>query len=179
LLLFIDNVFRYMLAGTKSRPARRCRRRWLPAHAGHRDGRPRGADHLDQKARSPQWQAVFVPADDYTDPAIATTSPTWGPVSLSRAIVERGIYPRSIRSIPSHISHPRDRREEHYRVARGCAAVLQRNKDCRTYIAILGPDELSEDDKLLVARARKIERFLSQRVFVAEIFTNRPASTCR
>jgi F-type H+-transporting ATPase subunit beta len=121
-------------------------------------------------------QAVFVPADDYTDPAIATTFAHLGAtVALSRAIVERGIYPAvdPLDSFSRYLT-PDVVGEEHYRVARGVQQVLQRNKELQDIIAILGPDELSEDDKLLVARARKIERFLSQPFFVAEVFTNRP-----
>ena len=121
-------------------------------------------------------QAVFVPADDYTDPAITTTFAHLGAtVSLSRAIVERGIYPAvdPLDSFSRFLT-PEIVGEEHYRVARGVQQVLQRNKELQDIIAILGMDELSEDDKLLVARARKIERFLSQPFFVAEVFTNRP-----
>jgi F-type H+-transporting ATPase subunit beta len=121
-------------------------------------------------------QAVFVPADDYTDPAIATTFAHLGAtVSLSRAIVERGIYP-AVDPLDSfsRVLTPEVVGDEHYRVARGVQQVLQRNKELQDIIAILGPDELSEDDKLVVARARKIERFLSQPFFVAEVFTNRP-----
>jgi len=121
-------------------------------------------------------QAVFVPADDYTDPAITTTFAHLGAtVSLSRAIVERGIYPAvdPLDSFSRFLT-PDIVGEEHYRVARGVQQVLQRNKELQDIIAILGMDELSEDDKLLVARARKVERFLSQPFFVAEVFTNRP-----
>jgi F-type H+-transporting ATPase subunit beta len=121
-------------------------------------------------------QAVFVPADDYTDPAVATTFAHLGAtVSLSRAIVERGIYP-AVDPLDSfsRILSPDVVGEEHYRVARGVQQLLQRNKELQDIIAILGMDELSEDDKLVVARARKVERFLSQPFFVAEVFTNRP-----
>jgi vacuolar-type H+-ATPase catalytic subunit A/Vma1 len=121
-------------------------------------------------------QAVFVPADDYTDPAVATTFAHLGAtVSLSRAIVERGIYP-AVDPLDSfsRILSPDVVGEEHYRVARGVQQLLQRNKELQDIIAILGMDELSEDDQLVVARARKVERFLSQPFFVAEVFTNRP-----
>src|SRR5712691_2430697 len=154
-LLFIDNVFRYMLAGSEvSALLGR-----LPSAVGYQPTLATEMGDLEERITSTKKgsitsvQAVFVPADDYTDPAIATTFAHLGAtVSLSRDIVG----------------------EEHYRVARGVQQVLQRNKELQDIIAILGPDELSEDDKVLVARARKIERFLSQPFFVAEIFTNRP-----
>src|SRR5438094_186146 len=140
------------------------------------DGLVRGHEVRDTGAPITAVQAVFVPADDYTDPAITTTFAHLGAtVSLSRAIVERGIYPAvdPLDSFSRFLT-PEIVGEEHYRVARGVQQVLQRNKELQDIIAILGMDELSEDDKLLVARARKIERFLSQPFFVAEVFTNRP-----
>src|SRR3989442_15379658 len=115
-------------------------------------------------------RAGSVPAADYTAPAVATTFAHLGAtVSLSRQIVDRGIYP-AVDPLDSfsRILQPDIVGEEHYRVARGVQQVLQRNKELQDIIAILGPDELSEDDKLTVARARKIERFLSQPMFVSE-----------
>jgi F-type H+-transporting ATPase subunit beta len=177
-LLFIDNVFRYMLAGSEvSALLGR-----MPSAVGYQPTLATEMGDLEERITSTKKgsitsvQAVFVPADDYTDPAIATTFAHLGAtVSLSRAIVERGIYPAvdPLDSFSRFLT-PDIVGEEHYRVARGVQQVLQRNKELQDIIAILGPDELSEDDKLLVARARKIERFLSQPFFVAEIFTNRP-----
>jgi F-type H+/Na+-transporting ATPase subunit beta len=177
-LLFIDNVFRYMLAGSEvSALLGR-----LPSAVGYQPTLATEMGDLEERITSTKKgsitsvQAVFVPADDYTDPAIATTFAHLGAtVSLSRAIVERGIYPAvdPLDSFSRFLT-PDVVGDEHYRVARGVQQVLQRNKELQDIIAILGPDELSEDDKLLVARARKIERFLSQPFFVAEVFTNRP-----
>jgi F-type H+-transporting ATPase subunit beta len=121
-------------------------------------------------------QAIFVPADDYTDPAPATTfAHLDATTNLSRAIAERGIYPAvDPLASTSRILDPRIIGDEHYRVARAVKQNLQRYKDLQDIIAILGVDELSEDDKLSVARARKLEKFLSQPFFVAEQFTGRP-----
>jgi F-type H+-transporting ATPase subunit beta len=121
-------------------------------------------------------QAIYVPADDYTDPAPATTfAHLDATTNLSRAIVDRGIYPAvDPLASSSRILDPHVVGEEHYGVARSVKQVLQRYKDLQDIIAILGIDELSEDDKLAVARARKIERFLSQPFFVAEQFTGTP-----
>src|SRR5712664_1568200 len=177
-LFFVDNIFRYMLAGSEvSALLGR-----LPSAVGYQPTLATEMGDLEERITSTKKgsitsvQAVFVPADDYTDPAIATTFAHLGAtVSLSRAIVERGIYPAvdPLDSFSRFLT-PDIVGEEHYRVARGVQQVLQRNKELQDIIAILGPDELSEDDKVLVARARKIERFLSQPFFVAEIFTNRP-----
>ncbi|MDE3157009.1 MAG: F0F1 ATP synthase subunit beta, partial [Acidobacteriota bacterium] len=118
-------------------------------------------------------QAIYVPADDYTDPAPATTfAHLDATTNLSRAIVELGIYPAvDPLASTSRILDPRIIGEDHYTVARQVKQVLQRYKDLQDIIAILGIDELSEDDKLTVARARKIQKFLSQPFFVAEQFT--------
>jgi F-type H+-transporting ATPase subunit beta len=120
-------------------------------------------------------QAIYVPADDYTDPAPATTfAHLDATTNLSRTIAERGIYPAvDPLASSSRILDPRVIGEEHYRVARQVKQNLQRYKDLQDIIAILGVDELSEDDKLAVARARKLEKFLSQPFFVAEQFTGR------
>ena len=121
-------------------------------------------------------QAVYVPADDLTDPAPATTfAHLDSTIVLSRALSELGIYPAvDPLDSTSTVLDPRIVGEEHYRVTRGVQQVLQRYKDLQDIIAILGVDELSFEDKLLVARARKIQRFLSQPFFVAETFTGRP-----
>jgi F-type H+-transporting ATPase subunit beta len=118
-------------------------------------------------------QAIYVPADDYTDPAPATTfAHLDATTNLSRQIAELGIYPAvDPLASTSRILDPRVLGEEHYNVARSVKQILQRYKDLQDIIAILGIDELSEDDKLTVARARKIQRFLSQPFFVAEQFT--------
>jgi F-type H+-transporting ATPase subunit beta len=118
-------------------------------------------------------QAIYVPADDLTDPAPATTfAHLDGTVTLSRALTEIGIYPAvDPLDSTSRILDPAVVGEEHYNVARGVQKMLQRYKDLQDIIAILGMDELSEDDKLIVSRARKIQRFLSQSFFVAEVFT--------
>ena len=177
-LLFIDNVFRYTLAGSEvSALLGR-----MPSAVGYQPTLATEMGDLQERITSTKKgsitsvQAVFVPADDYTDPAVATTFAHLGAtVSLSRAIVERGIYP-AVDPLDSfsRILSPDVVGEEHYRVARGVQQLLQRNKELQDIIAILGIDELSEDDKLVVARARKVERFLSQPFFVAEVFTNRP-----
>ena len=121
-------------------------------------------------------QAIYVPADDYTDPAPATTfAHLDATTNLSRAIVELGIYPAvDPLASTSRILDPRIIGDEHYNVARAVKQVLQRYKDLQDIIAILGIDELSEEDKLTVARARRIQRFLSQPFFVAEQFTGLP-----
>jgi F-type H+-transporting ATPase subunit beta len=120
-------------------------------------------------------QAVYVPADDYTDPAPVTTfAHLDATISLERSIAEQGLYPAvDPLASTSRILDPRIVGEEHYRVARGVQQVLQRYRDLQDIIAILGIDELSEEDKLTVARARKIQRFFSQPMFVAAQFTGR------
>jgi F-type H+-transporting ATPase subunit beta len=121
-------------------------------------------------------QAVYVPADDYTDPAPATTfAHLDATTNLDRRISDLGIYPAvDPLASTSRILDPHVVGEEHYRVARGVQAVLQRYRELQDIIAILGMDELSDEDKLTVARARKIQRFLSQPFFVAEVFTGTP-----
>jgi F-type H+-transporting ATPase subunit beta len=121
-------------------------------------------------------QAIYVPADDYTDPAPATTfSHLDATTNLERKIAELGIYPAvDPLASTSRILDPRIVGEEHYRVAREVKRILQRYKDLQDIIAILGIDELAEEDKLIVSRARKIQKFLSQPFFVAEQFTNIP-----
>jgi F-type H+-transporting ATPase subunit beta len=121
-------------------------------------------------------QAVYVPADDYSDPApVATFTHLDATIALERSIVEKGIYPAvDPLASTSRILDPNIVGEDHYRTAREVQRVLQRYKDLQDIIAILGIDELSEDDKLIVSRARKIERFFSQPFFVAERFTGIP-----
>ena len=121
-------------------------------------------------------QAVYVPADDLTDPAPATTFAHLDATTvLSRAIVEQGIYPAvDPLESTSRILDPKIVGEEHYQVARGVQEILQRYKELQDIIAILGMDELSDEEKLIVDRARKIQRFLSQPFFVAEVFTGSP-----
>jgi F-type H+-transporting ATPase subunit beta len=121
-------------------------------------------------------QAVYVPADDYSDPApVATFTHLDATVALERSIAEKSIYPAvDPLASTSRILDPRIVGEDHYKTAREVQQVLQRYKDLQDIIAILGIDELGEDDKLLVSRARKIERFFSQPMFVAEQFTNIP-----
>jgi F-type H+-transporting ATPase subunit beta len=121
-------------------------------------------------------QAVYVPADDYTDPAPVTTfAHLDATISLERSIVEMGIFPAvDPLTSTSRILDPTIVGQTHYQVARRCQHVLQRYKDLQDIIAILGIDELSEEDKLLVGRARKVQRFFSQPMFVAEVFTNIP-----
>jgi F-type H+/Na+-transporting ATPase subunit beta len=120
-------------------------------------------------------QAVYVPADDYSDPApVATFTHLDATIALERSIVEKGIYPAvDPLTSTSRILDPLIVGEEHYTTAREVQRVLQRYKDLQDIIAILGVDELSEDDKLIVSRARKIERFFSQPFYVAQVFTGR------
>src|SRR5918911_1305013 len=174
-LLFIDNIFRFTQAGSEvSTLLGR-----MPSAVGYQ---PTLADEMGDlqeritstKGRSiTSLQAVYVPADDYTDPAPHTTFAHLDAVTvLSRAIVERGIYPAvDPLASTSRILAPEYVGQEHYAVAREVQRILQRYKDLQDIIAILGMDELSEEDKVTVARARKIQRFLSQPFFVAEQFT--------
>nr|MDA8088271.1 F0F1 ATP synthase subunit beta [Nitrospiraceae bacterium] len=129
-----------------------------------------------KKGAITSMQAIYVPADDLTDPAVATAfTHLDGTVVLSRQIAELGIYPAvDPLDSTSRILDPKVIGEEHYSVARQVQMVLQRYKELQDIIAILGMEELSEDDKLVVSRARKIQRFLSQPFHVAEVFTGRP-----
>jgi F-type H+/Na+-transporting ATPase subunit beta len=174
-LLFVDNIFRFVQAGSEvSTLLGR-----MPSAVGYQ---PTLADEMGElqeritstKGRSiTSLQAIYVPADDITDPAPHTTFAHLDATTvLSRAIVEQGIYPAvDPLDSTSRILDPRYIGEEHYRVARQVQEILQRYKDLQDIIAILGVDELSEEDKLIVSRARKIQRFLSQPFFVAEQFT--------
>ena len=174
-LLFIDNIFRFTQAGSEvSALLGR-----VPSAVGYQPTLQTEMGALQERITSTRngsitsVQAVYVPADDLTDPAPATTFAHLDATTvLSRAIVEQGIYPAvDPLESTSRILDPRIVGDEHYQVARGVQEILQRYKELQDIIAILGMDELSEDDKLLVSRARKIQRFLSQPFFVAEQFT--------
>ena len=177
-LLFIDNMFRFVQAGSEvSALLGR-----MPSAVGYQPTLSTEMGALQERITSTKraaitsLQAIYVPADDITDPAPATTMTHLDAVTvLSRAIASRGIYPAvDPLASTSRILDPGVVGEEHYRVARDVQAVLQRYKELQDIIAILGIDELSDDDKLAVSRARKIERFLSQPFFVAEAFTGTP-----
>ncbi|MBI5838237.1 MAG: F0F1 ATP synthase subunit beta [Candidatus Eisenbacteria bacterium] len=176
-LLFIDNIFRFTQAGSEvSALLGR-----MPSAVGYQPTLGTEMGQLQERITSTRKgsitsvQAIYVPADDLTDPAPATAfSHLDATTVLDRRIVELGIYPAvDPLSSTSRILDPRVVGDEHYAVARQVQRVLQRYKDLQDIIAILGIDELSEDDKILVARARKIQRFLSQPFFVAEAFTGR------
>ncbi|MBI4092891.1 MAG: F0F1 ATP synthase subunit beta [Candidatus Kerfeldbacteria bacterium] len=176
-LLFIDNIFRFTQAGSEvSALLGR-----IPSAVGYQPTLAEEMGELQERITSTtkgsitSVQAIYVPADDLTDPAPATTfGHLDSTVVLSRALTELGIYPAvDPLDSTSTILDPLIVGEEHYAVARGVQKVLQRYKDLQDIIAILGIEELPEEDKLLVARARKIQRFLSQPFFVAEVFTGR------
>ncbi|MFN2415517.1 MAG: F0F1 ATP synthase subunit beta [Pyrinomonadaceae bacterium] len=174
-LLFIDNIFRFTQAGSEvSALLGR-----MPSAVGYQPNLATEMGELQERITSTRTgsitsiQAVYVPADDYTDPAPATTFAHLDAVTaLSRQIVELGIYPAvDPLTSSSRILDPRIVGEEHYRTAQAVKQILQRYKDLQDIIAILGLDELSEEDKLVVSRARKVQRFFSQPFFVAEQFT--------
>ena len=174
-LLFIDNIFRFTQAGSEvSALLGR-----MPSAVGYQPTLQTEMGALQERITSTKSgsitsvQAVYVPADDLTDPAPATTFAHLDATTvLSRSIVELGIYPAvDPLESTSRILDPRIVGEEHYRVARGVQEILQKYKELQDIIAILGMDELSEDDKLVVSRARKVQRFLSQPFFVATQFT--------
>jgi F-type H+-transporting ATPase subunit beta len=174
-LLFVDNIFRFTQAGSEvSALLGR-----MPSAVGYQPTLATEMGELQERITSTtkgsitSVQAIYVPADDYTDPAPATTfAHLDATTNLSRQIVELGIYPAvDPLASTSRILDPRIVGAEHYNVARSVKVVLQKYKDLQDIIAILGIDELSEDDKLTVARARKIQRFLSQPFFVAQQFT--------
>ena len=176
-LLFIDNIFRFTQAGSEvsallgRMPSAVAYQPTLLTEMGELQERITST----KKGSITSVQAIYVPADDYTDPAPATTfAHLDATTNLSRAIVEIGIYPAvDPLASSSRILDPRIIGEEHYAVARDVKQVLQRYKDLQDIIAILGIDELSDDDKLTVSRARKIQKFLSQPFFVAEQFTGK------
>ena len=177
-LLFIDNVFRFAQAGSEvSALLGR-----MPSAVGYQPTLASEMGALQERITSTKKgsitsvQAVYVPADDYTDPApVSVFAHLDATLNLERSIAEQGIYPAvDPLASTSRILDPEIVGEEHYQVARGVQKVLQRYKDLQDIIAILGIDELSDEDKLIVARARKIQKFLSQPMFVAEIFTGSP-----
>ncbi len=177
-LLFIDNIFRYTQAGSEvSALLGR-----LPSAVGYQPNLQQEMGALQERITSTREgsitsvQAVYVPADDMTDPAPATTfAHLDSTISLNRALTEIGIYPAvDPLDSSSNILDPEIVGEEHYQVARAVQSTLQRYKDLQDIIAILGMEELSEEDKKTVDRARRIQRFLSQPFFVAEQFTNNP-----
>lgn len=177
-LLFIDNIFRFIQAGSEvSALLGR-----MPSAVGYQPTLANDVGALQERITSTKEgsitsvQAVYVPADDLTDPAPAATFAHLDATTvLSRSIAELGIYPAvDPLDSTSRILDPHVLGEEHYEVARGVQEVLQKYKDLQDIIAILGMEELSDEDKLTVSRARKIQRFLSQPFFVAEVFTGSP-----
>jgi F-type H+-transporting ATPase subunit beta len=179
-LLFVDNIFRFTQAGSEvSALLGR-----IPSAVGYQPTLATEMGEMQERITSTNKgsitsvQAIYVPADDLTDPAPATTfSHLDATTVLSRQIAELGIYPAvDPLDSTSRILDPRIVGEEHYNVAREVQQILQRYKDLQDIIAILGMDELSEDDKLIVSRARKVQRFLSQPFFVAEQFTGTPGT---
>ncbi len=177
-LLFIDNIFRFVMSGAEvSALLGR-----MPSAVGYQPTLATEMGELQERIVSTRrgsitsMQAVYVPADDYSDPApVATFAHLDATVALERSIVEKGIYPAvDPLASTSRILDPLVVGEQHYSTAREVQRVLQRYKDLQDIIAILGIDELGEDDKLIVSRARKIERFFSQPMFVAEQFTGTP-----
>ena len=176
-LLFIDNIYRYTLAGMEvSALLGR-----MPSAVGYQPTLATEMGELEERIASTKkgaitsFQAIYVPADDFTDPGVVTTfTHLDAVVALDRAIAEQGLYPAvEPLTSTSRILDANIVGEEHYRVAREVQRVLQRYKDLQDIIAILGIEELSEEDKLSVARARRIQRFLSQPMFVTEVFTGR------
>ncbi len=177
-LLFIDNIYRHILANMEiSALLGR-----MPSAVGYQPTLGTDVGELEERITTTKkgsitsFQAIYVPADDYTDPGIVTTfGHLDGVISLERSIAALGIYPAvDPLTSNSRILDPKVVGEEHYQVARGVQKVLQRYKDLQDVIAILGMEELSEEDKTTVARARRIQRFLSQPMFVAEAFTGLP-----
>jgi len=176
-LIFIDNIYRYILANMEvSALLGR-----MPSAVGYQPTLATDMGALEERITTTKrgsitsFQAIYVPADDYTDPGVVTTFGHLDAViSLDRALVEQALYPAvdPLASF-SRILDARIVGEEHYNTARGVQAVLQRYRDLQDIIAILGTEELSEEDKLAVARARRIQRFLTQPMFVAEVFTGR------
>ena len=177
-LLFIDNVYRYTLAGMEvSALLGR-----MPSAVGYQPTLSTEVGELEERITSTKkgsitsFQAVFVPADDYTDPGVATTFGHLDAlITLERSIFEQGLFPAmDPLASTSRVLEPGIVGQEHYDVAREVLRMLQRYKDLQDIIAILGVEELSDEDKEVVARARKIQRFLSQPMFVAEVFTGLP-----
>jgi F-type H+-transporting ATPase subunit beta len=177
-LLFIDNIFRFSMSGSEM-SALLGR---MPSAVGYQPTLATEMGELQERITSTRsgsitsMQAVYVPADDYSDPApVATFTHLDATIALERSIVDKGIYPAvDPLASTSRILDPKIVGDDHYNTAREVQRVLQRYKDLQDIIAILGIDELSEDDKLLVARARRVERFFSQPMYVAEQFTSIP-----
>ena len=177
-LLFVDNIFRFTQAGSEM-SALLGR---IPSAVGYQPTLAEEMGKMQERITSTKKgsitsvQAVYVPADDLTDPAPATTfTHLDSTVVLNRSLAELGIYPAvDPLDSTSTILDPQIVGEEHYRVATDVKQILQRYKDLQDIIAILGMEELSEEDKIIVGRARKVQRFLSQPFFVAEVFTNSP-----
>jgi F-type H+-transporting ATPase subunit beta len=176
-LLFIDNIFRFVMSGSEvSALLGR-----MPSAVGYQPTLSTEMGELQERITSTHrgsitsMQAVYVPADDYTDPApVATFAHLDATIALERSIAEQSLYPAvDPLASTSRILDPNIVGEEHYTAARGVQQTLQRYKDLQDIIAILGMDELSTEDKLAVTRARRIQRFLSQPMFVAETFTGR------
>lgn len=179
-LLFIDNIYRFSMAGMEvSALLGR-----MPSAVGYQPTLSTEMGELQERITSTKtgsitsMQAIYVPADDYSDPApVAVFAHLDATIALDRAIAAMGLYPAvDPLASTSRILDPRIVGEDHYNTAREVQRVLQRYKDLQDVIAILGVEELSEEDKLTVARARKIQRFLSQPMFVAETFTGRPGA---
>ena len=177
-LVFIDNIYRYILANMEvSALLGR-----MPSAVGYQPTLATDMGALEERITSTKrgsitsFQAIYVPADDYTDPGIVTTFGHLDAViSLDRALVEQALYPAvDPLSSFSRVLDPLLVGQDHYNAARGVQAVLQRYKDLQDIIAILGVEELSEEDKIAVGRARRIQRFLTQPMFVAEVFTGKP-----
>ncbi len=179
-LFFVDNIYRYTLAGMEvSALLGR-----MPSAVGYQPTLATEMGELEERITSTKkgsitsFQAIYVPADDYTDPGVATTfGHLDSVVALERSLAEQALFPAMdpLTSF-SRALEPRIVGAEHYEVARGVQSVLQRYRDLQDIIAILGIDELSDEDKLTVARARKIQRFLTQPMFVAEQFTGTPGA---
>ena len=183
MLLFIDNIFRFTQAGSEvSALLGR-----IPSAVGYQPTLATDLGALQERITSTNKgsitavQCVYVPADDLTDPAPATTfAHLDGTVVLSRQIASLGIYPAvDPLDSTSRILDPNVVGEEHYLTARGVQVSLQKYKELQDIIAILGMDELSEEDQITVTRARKVQRFLSQPFFVAEVFTGTPGKYCK
>ena len=179
-LFFVDNIYRYTLAGMEvSALLGR-----MPSAVGYQPTLATEMGDLEERITSTKkgsitsFQAIYVPADDYTDPGVATTfGHLDAVVALERALAEQALFPAmDPLSSFSRALEPRIVGQEHYEIARGVQGVLQRYKDLQDIIAILGIDELSDEDKLTVARARKVQRFLTQPMFVAEQFTGTPGA---
>jgi F-type H+-transporting ATPase subunit beta len=180
-LLFIDNIFRFTQAGSEvSTLLGR-----MPSAVGYQPNLADEMGQLQERITSTRghsitsMQAIYVPADDYTDPAPATTfAHLDATTELSREIASRGLYPAvDPLSSSSRIMDPLFIGQDHYDTATRVKQILQRNKELQDIIAILGVDELSEEDKIIVSRARRIQQFLSQNTYMAEKFTNVEGST--